>query len=108
MKKKLVLIITVMILILNIQSSFAMNQEAYEYYQKSTAYHRINNYDEAISYLKKAISLSPDDPLLHTKLAGLYTEKGMWEQALVEYNQVINLKPNDAFVYVSIGNILQQ
>jgi tetratricopeptide (TPR) repeat protein len=61
------LIISILLLILISQQSFAMNQEAYEYYQKSTMFYKMNEFEQAISYLKKAIQISPDDALLHTK-----------------------------------------
>ena len=45
--------------------------------------------------------------MLYTKIAGLYADAGKYEEALGAYKKAVKLRPNDAFIYISIGNILQ-
>ena len=85
-----------------------MGADAYEYYQKALIAEKNQKIDDAILYTQSALNLASNDALLHTKLAGLYQQKGDWEKALREYKSALSSNPNDAFVYISIGNILQQ
>jgi restriction system protein len=41
----------------------------------------MNKYDEAIEAIKKAIEISPDDPLVYTSLSVCYQRKGMIPEA---------------------------
>ncbi|MDD3594249.1 MAG: tetratricopeptide repeat protein [Candidatus Gastranaerophilales bacterium] len=86
----------------------AMDAMAYQYYISANYFITTKQYDKAIYQLKKALVTSPDDAMLRTKLAGVYSEIGEWKFALAEYKEAARIKPDDAFVYVSIGNILQQ
>ena len=88
--------------------TYAMTIEANQYYHKACMLGDEAKYQEAVSYLEKAIQLSPSDALLYTKLAGMYSELGEWEQALDNYRKSLKLKPDDAFVYISLGNIYEQ
>ena len=88
--------------------AFGMGADAYEYYQKALIAEKNQKIDDAILYTQSALNLASNDALLHTKLAGLYQQKGDWEKALREYKSALSSNPNDAFVYISIGNILQQ
>ena len=84
-----------------------MTPEVNALYQQACSAEYQNNLPDAIEKLKKAISLSGNDSLLYTKLAGIYSEIGEYEKALAMYSKAIELKPNDAFVYISVGSIYE-
>ena len=60
-----------------------------------------------ISIVQKALAINGDDAMLYTKIAGLYSDIGNYEESLGAYKKALKLRPNDAFIYISIGNILQ-
>lgn len=84
-----------------------MSPEVNSLYQQACSAEYQNNIPDAIEKLKKAISLSGNDSLLYTKLAGIYSDIGEYEKALEAYSKVIELKPDDAFVYISVGSIYE-
>ena len=45
--------------------------------------------------------------MLYTKLAGIYAETDNYDKALENYNKVIAINPDDAFIYISIGSIYE-
>mgnify|MGYP003318693141 FL=1 len=45
--------------------------------------------------------------MLYTKIAGLYSDIGNYQESLSAYKKAVKLRPNDAFIYISMGNILQ-
>lgn len=59
-------------------------------------YFALNNFEEAVAWLKKAIALAPNDDNLHTDLAE-YCAVGTldYEQATEEYRKAIEINPNN-------------
>lgn len=84
-----------------------MSGEANLFYQQACTLEYQHNYEAAAEKVLQAIQLTGDDAMLYTKLAGLYTELGKYEEALSAYQKVSKLRPNDAFIFISIGNIYQ-
>ena len=44
-------------------------------------YEKKEMYDQALEYIKKAVEITPDDPLTHSSLSMMYQRKGMIPQA---------------------------
>ena len=88
--------------------SAKMSSAAHQYYEAACRAEAAQNYLQAIEQMKQALIEAPDDALLYTKLAGLYSEIGDWQNSLSMFKKAIKLRPNDAFIYISVGNILQQ
>ena len=84
-----------------------MTKEAHALYQQACNYEYRSDYLSAISTIQKALAINGDDAMLYTKIAGLYSDVGRYEDALGAYKKAIKLRPNDAFIYISMGNILQ-
>ena len=61
-----------------------------------------DDYDKAIQFLKKAISLNPDDSDTFAILGGLYRRKKEYKQALASYEQAWHLNPNSSY---ALGNL---
>ena len=79
-----------------------MTPEANQYYRQACGLADAEKFVEAAENLNKAIQLSPDDALLHTKLAGMYSELGQWNDAVESYKKALKLRPDDAFIYISL------
>ena len=77
-----------------------MSPQVNALYQQACSAEYQNNLPDAIEKLRKAIELSPNDSLLYTKLAGIYSEIGEYDKALTAYSKASELKPDDAFVYI--------
>ena len=84
-----------------------MSPEASALYQEACSLEYQHNYPQAVEKVLAAIKLSPDDAMLYTKLAGLYTDMDKYDDAVQTYTKVIELRPNDAFVYISLGSIYE-
>lgn len=84
-----------------------MTKEAHALYQQACAYEYKSDYLTAIRIIQQALQINGEDAMLYTKIAGLYSDIGSYEDALAAYKKAIKLRPNDAFIYISMGNILQ-
>lgn len=61
------------------------------YYNRGTEYIKIDQYDMAISDLKRSIELYADQPPAYGNLGWAYIKKGEMEQAVRAYNKAIQL-----------------
>lgn len=62
------------------------------YYNRGTEYIKIDQYDKAISDLKRSIELYADQPAAHGNLGWAYIKKGEMEQALRAYDKSIQIE----------------
>lgn len=106
-KKISISLLAILISLSSVQTDAKMTKEAHALYQQACNYEYRSDYNTAISIIQKAIAINGDDAMLYTKIAGLYSDIGCYEDALGAYKKAIKLRPNDAFIYISIGNILQ-
>jgi adenylate cyclase len=58
------------------------------------AYRMLGRYDEALTILKRVVSISPNMPGPRAELAFLYTELGQAEEARVEVAEILRISPN--------------
>ena len=84
-----------------------MTKEAHALYQQACSYEYKSDYYTAIKIIQQALEMNGEDAMLYTKIAGLYSDIGKYEEALAAYKKAVKLRPNDAFIYISMGNILQ-
>ena len=97
----------VLLMVTQVPVYSAMTQEASTLYQEACTLEYQHDYQKAVDKVLAAINLSPDDAMLFTKLAGLYTDLDKYDNAIEAYKKVIELRPNDAFVYISLGSIYE-
>ncbi len=105
MKKKL-LISAILSFILS-GSVYAMPPAANYLYQQACSAEYKEDYSTALAKLTEALAIAPDDVMIYTKLAGVYSEMGEYEKALDAYAKVAKLKPADGYIYVSVGSIYE-
>ncbi len=60
--------------------------------------------DEAISSLKRALELNPNDGKTRTNLGHAYYDKGLIDEAIKQYKQALELEPNLEFAYDGLGS----
>jgi len=65
-------------------------------------------YAESIDWLKRAIKIKKDEPLLHFTLGLALQENGELDEALSTYENVIRLKPDYIQAHLNIGFILDK
>lgn len=61
------------------------------YYNRGTEYIKVDQYDQAISDLKRSIELHADQPPAYGNLGSAYIKKGEMEQAVRAYNMAIQI-----------------
>lgn len=71
-------------------------------------YALIKQFDKALPYYEKAVSLAPQKTQALNNLGIAYKELGLNEKALAAYQKVIEIHPNDSAVYNNLGNLLRQ
>lgn len=84
-----------------------MVPEANALYQQACSAEYKEDYATAVEKLQQALTLSGNDVMIYTKLAGVYSEMGEYDKALETYSKVLELKPSDGYVYLSIGSIYE-
>ncbi|WP_022853046.1 tetratricopeptide repeat protein [Thermodesulfatator atlanticus] len=63
--------------------------------------------DRAEKYIKKALSLKPNDGYIVDSLAWVYYRKGKYEEALKEIERALSLSPDDPIIHEHHGDILK-
>lgn len=88
-------------------TAYAMPAQANYLYQQACTAEYKEDYKTAVERLTEALSIAPNDVMILTKLAGVYSEMGEYDKALDFYSKVSDLKPTDGYIYVSIGSIYE-
>ncbi|MDW7774459.1 MAG: tetratricopeptide repeat protein [Desulfobulbaceae bacterium] len=63
--------------------------------------------EEALDSLLKAVSLLPEDPILHSNLGLIYYELASYDTAENHCRLALHFRPDDAIAHNNLGNILQ-
>ena len=64
------------------------------------------DYDKAIEYLKKSITLKTDDDDTYTVIGGLYRRKGEYQRAIAHYKEAYNINPHSSYALGNIASLL--
>jgi tetratricopeptide (TPR) repeat protein len=64
-----------------------------------------SKFDEAIPYLVKAASLSPDNPKIHEELGQVYESQKNLPKAQAELERAVSLAPNTSGLHFKLGQI---
>ena len=73
------------------------------YYNLAFNYIELDDFDNAVTMLKKCITLEPNNPYAHKDLGVLYLKMNCYDWALDEIKQSIELEDNVAEFYYSLG-----
>lgn len=106
-KKQLILSALFSLVLTGLPASSAMTPEANTLYQQACSAEYQQDYKTAEAKLIQALNIAKDDPMLMTKLAGIYSDTDQYDKALEIYNKVLQIRPDDAFVYISVGSIYE-
>lgn len=71
--------------------------------QIASEYIQEGEYDEAISELKKALSVTPHFPDLHNLLGIAYANKDLKDDAIVEFNTALKINPDYLKVHLNLA-----
>jgi Flp pilus assembly protein TadD len=70
--------------------------------------YQLQNVEEAIELIKKAISIQPTNPIFHSNLGYALRDLGAPEDALQAYGRAIELKPDYALAHCNRATVLQE
>jgi len=84
-------------------SSICRANDAKEYFMRGYAYININEPDEAIDRLNKAIALSPAYAAAYRERGFAYYLKSMHLKAIIDYQKAIELNSQDALAWNNLG-----
>ena len=73
-----------------------------------TAYTQIEKNIEGVDYLKKSLSIKPNNASAHSNLGNAYKNLNRYEEALTSFDKAIQINPNFADAYSNRGVILQE
>lgn len=93
-------------LALSLYEHLIASEEANEavYGNAAIIYRSFGQLEKAISYLRKAIELSPDIPELHFNLGNSLAQARRFEEAIKEYQRSLELKRNFPACLFNLGN----
>ena len=63
---------------------------------------------DRIAEFKEVAELMPDDPVVRFGLAGAYLDAGQAENAAIEYEEAIRLKPDYSAAHRGLGRALER
>ncbi len=64
------------------------------------------DYDTAVAHLQKIIEMEPNFPAAHSVLGNVYVQQGLFEQAMAEYQKVLELSKGVAPVEMAMKAII--
>jgi tetratricopeptide (TPR) repeat protein len=67
-----------------------------------------NQVQEAISYLRKAVEISPQDSRAHEQLGKAYSRLNELEEAQLEFEKAVALAPDNASVHFMLGQVYRK
>ena len=69
--------------------------QAFDFYNKSYQYYSAKKYKQAISSLKRAIELVPNEPSFHIQLGSMYYRFGLQHKAFQSWREAYRIDPLD-------------
>lgn len=78
------------------------------YYLKGFIFHKIPDYQRAITNLKQSIDINPRDVKTYNLLAEVYQDQKNYTDAIYYYRQASALQPENYVYYVNMANIYFQ
>ncbi len=78
-------------------------QNAVDWYNKGIDEYDEKNYEKAIEYYAKAISIDPNYTMAYNNRGSAYFFLKRYNEAIADYTKVISIDPNDAYAYNNRG-----
>lgn len=81
--------------------------EAYYFYSEGLRYGLKEEYDKAIKYYEKALSIMPDNSAVHFKLGETYSSINEMEDALVHAQRAVELEKSNEYYYILLARVYE-
>ena len=78
------------------------------YFDLATAYEELRQFDKAIALLRRALTLSPADPLVHIRLARSQQDSGDGDDAVRTLRAAVAKFPKEPAVKLSLASMLER
>jgi len=78
-------------------------RQAVLYTNRSTAFHKLEDYPHALDDINRVIELSPDDQEAYHWRGVLHGQSGHLSEAITDFNKTLNINPRHARAYQSRG-----
>ena len=93
-----------MLLIILCPPTWACTESATKLNKQAQLALNVANYDEAMTLLKKAVSLEPENVATRYLLGMCFAAKGQLVEAISEYKKVLDVAPNNIFTICLLAN----
>ncbi|MCF6179911.1 MAG: tetratricopeptide repeat protein, partial [Geopsychrobacter sp.] len=87
--------------------ALAQKKSSYIYDTLGWIYYRLHGYVDALDYLKKAVSLAPDDPLILEHLGDIYAAQQRWRDAEKSYRKSLKFDKTAVEVTLKLQKLLK-
>lgn len=84
-------------------SAQSENKAAIEWYNKGEKEYSDKNYEKAIEYYSKAISIDPNFVKAYSKRGGVYGMLERYNEAIADFTKAISIDPNFKWAYFGRG-----
>jgi tetratricopeptide (TPR) repeat protein len=86
-----------------VQDAKVLHRRSYEYLAAAYGQDRLNDPGKAEPIIQKMIQMDPSDPANYFRLARLYEDAGVYDEAEQMYVRAKDAKPNDPVVYTTLA-----
>ena len=99
MNKKL--LITGLLTLVMAGGAYAVSPEANYLYQQACSAEYKEDYATAVQKLTEALKIAPNDVMIYTKLAGVYSEMGEYDKASEKYGSSVYANASHSYLFDS-------
>jgi rhomboid protease GluP len=103
-RRRVVLAVSAVLVMLLFVPVIIAKQYAVEFGRGRTAFDH-NDAAGAIPHLQKYVAARPDDVVGHTLLGATFQRANRFDEAVVEYERGLQIKPDDSYMQVSLAEI---
>ncbi|MEI6820862.1 MAG: tetratricopeptide repeat protein [Bacteroidota bacterium] len=82
---------------------YDIHDKSNKHFEQGRAYGMLKDYFKAIECYDKYLDLFPDDTGIIMNKGSMYGELGLWDEAIVLFRKCLEIDPNSAEAYYSIG-----
>lgn len=88
-------------------SSECYNSWESTFFNLGHCHRKLRQYADAIKCYKKALNISPKDPMVLAAISFTHHLQGKWDRAITGYHKVLSLQPHDTFANEMLHRALQ-
>ena len=76
--------------------------------QKQKLYLTMDKFNKAVEEIEKLSAQSPNDIRYYAILVELHNNKKIYDKALIYYNKILQIDPNDKFIHISLASYYRE